>query len=97
MVGAAVAVFAWIRYEGERLVPPAGLGVAAGAAQEQLNTLLHVLLALAVVIVTARGMGAIFKFPHQPPVIGEVIGGILTHESLDNVITSIPCAHREST
>lgn len=46
-------------------------------AAGDIDTLLHVLLALAVVIITARAMGAIFKFVHQPPVIGEVIGGIL--------------------
>ncbi len=42
-----------------------------------MNQLLHVLLALATVIVTARAVGAIFKLLRQPPVIGEVIGGIL--------------------
>lgn len=51
-------------------------------AQTQIDTLLHVLLALAVVIVSARGIGAIFKFIHQPPVIGEVLGGILLGPSL---------------
>jgi Kef-type K+ transport system membrane component KefB len=44
---------------------------------EQINHLLHVLLALAVVIITARGVGALFKLLGQPPVIGEVVGGIL--------------------
>src|SRR5688572_23866030 len=43
----------------------------------QINHLLHVLLALSVVIVTARAVGAIFKLLGQPAVIGEVIGGIL--------------------
>ncbi|MBI1861702.1 MAG: cation:proton antiporter [Deltaproteobacteria bacterium] len=42
-----------------------------------MNHLLHTLLALASVIVTARAVGSIFKFLGQPPVIGEVIGGIL--------------------
>lgn len=44
---------------------------------EKVNHLLHVLLALTVVILTARAVGAIFKFIGQPAVIGEVVGGIL--------------------
>lgn len=78
-VGAA-AILAVIIHFGKGLTAPiptptdlAPIKKAAG----HLDTLLHVLLALTVVIITARGIGAIFKFIHQPPVIGEVIGGIL--------------------
>ena len=39
--------------------------------------LVKVLLALAVIIVTARLLGVLFRRLGQPPVIGEVIGGIL--------------------
>lgn len=46
------------------------------------NNLLHFLLALAVVIATARIMGRVFSIFHQPTVIGEVIGGILLGPSL---------------
>jgi len=64
---------------GKSLMAPAIPGLAPGnqGGPEQINTLLHVLLALAVVIVTARAVGALFKWFGQPPVIGEVIGGIL--------------------
>jgi Kef-type K+ transport system membrane component KefB len=41
-----------------------------------------VLLALAVVIVVTRAMGAVFRFFHQPPVIGEIIGGIFLGPSV---------------
>jgi len=44
--------------------------------------LLSVLLALAVIIVTARIVGAIFSKLNQPAVIGEVVGGILLGPSL---------------
>ncbi len=46
------------------------------------NNLLHFLLALAVVIATARIMGRLFSIFNQPTVIGEVIGGILLGPSL---------------
>jgi Kef-type K+ transport system membrane component KefB len=49
---------------------------------EAAHTMLHVLLALAVVIVTARLLGAVFHYLHQPPVIGEVVGGVLLGPSL---------------
>ena len=44
--------------------------------------LVSVLLALAVIMVTARVVGAIFAKLNQPAVIGEVIGGILLGPSL---------------
>ncbi len=44
--------------------------------------LFHVLLALVVVILTARLLGAFFRRLQQPPVIGEVIAGILLGPSL---------------
>lgn len=44
--------------------------------------LLSVLLALTVIIVTARLAGLVFARLHQPAVIGEVIGGILLGPSL---------------
>ena len=47
-----------------------------GTALWMLDTLMHVLLALAVVIVTARLVGALFSKLKQPPVVGEVIGPV---------------------
>jgi Kef-type K+ transport system membrane component KefB len=43
---------------------------------------LHVLLALVVVILAARGLGFLFSYLHQPPVIGEMIAGIMLGPSL---------------
>lgn len=42
----------------------------------------HLLLALAAVMITGRLMGWLFRRLHQPPVVGEVIGGILLGPSL---------------
>lgn len=49
----------------------------SGEASVKLSLLGNVLLALAVIIVVARVMGYLFKKINQPPVMGEVIGGIL--------------------
>ncbi len=82
MVAAAVFGFLGIQSQGELLSGPPHTPGNVGAIQEQIDTLLHVLLALAVVIITARLVGTVFKFLAQPPVIGEVIGGILLGPSL---------------
>ncbi len=47
------------------------------AAPMVLDTFMHVLLALGVIIIVARALGALFKRLRQPPVMGEVIAGIL--------------------
>jgi Kef-type K+ transport system membrane component KefB len=44
--------------------------------------LINVLLALTVIMITARAMGVLFKKFNQPAVIGEVIGGIMLGPSL---------------
>src|SRR5262249_42278439 len=59
-----------------------GPSFGVGANQSGADTLLHILLALAIVITTARGLGHVFKKLQQPPVIGEVIAGILLGPSL---------------
>jgi Kef-type K+ transport system membrane component KefB len=46
------------------------------------DVLLHVLLAMVVVIIVARGLGSLFRYLHQPPVVGEIIAGILLGPSL---------------
>src|SRR5688572_27820792 len=81
-VCAAVAGFFFIRSIGEELQAPAGSGQPLGLAAEQINTVFHALLALAVIVVTARAVGALFSYIGQPAVIGEVVGGILLGPSL---------------
>src|SRR6266851_5464710 len=73
-----------------------GLGLSApappeGALNESAQTaalhahagdLLHVLLALVAVVALARILGTVFRLFHQPPVIGEIIAGIMLGPSL---------------
>lgn len=86
LVIAAVAIFLWIRSLGAGLVAPApaaGPSLSTQAAGgPPLNVFLHVLLALAVVIAAARAVGFVFRRLGQPPVMGEVIAGILLGPSL---------------
>ncbi len=79
---AAVAGFHWIRGYGETLT--AGGAAQAGKAAVAVvsspfsgNIFIHVLLALTVVLVAARLLGAAVGWLNQPPVIGELLAGIL--------------------
>jgi Kef-type K+ transport system membrane component KefB len=86
MVLGAGVLFLLVRRYGETLSappPPAPLGSAGPAvAVVAPDALLHVLLALAVVVVLGRLLGRLFARVGQPPVIGEVIAGILLGPSL---------------
>ncbi len=86
MLAAAGAVFWLVREAGRDLVAPAlpaeanafGTAVVASAT----HPLLHVLLALAVIIVCGRLVGVFFRYIGQPAVIGEVVSGILLGPTL---------------
>lgn len=85
MITAAVLAFLFINTLGTNLVAaagPVGVRYGAGVASGDVPVFLHVLLALVTVIVAARLLGAIFRHLQQPPVIGEVIAGILLGPSL---------------
>ena len=85
MIGGVVLAFAGIRSWGEKLTAPAapaGPIFGSVAGQVDVSALLHVLLALALVISTARLLGTLFRAAHQPPVIGEILAGILLGPSL---------------
>lgn len=80
MVVAAAGLFWVIRLAGEFLPapPPTGLlrfGVPVAAQSRGLLT--HILLALVVILIFARVLGSLFRRMGQPPVIGEMIAGIL--------------------
>ena len=60
--------------------PAAGLPAAASRAAG--DVLPHLLLALAVILVAARTVGLVFRRLGQPPVVGEVVAGILLGPSL---------------
>ncbi|MFZ5896136.1 MAG: cation:proton antiporter [Myxococcota bacterium] len=84
MIAATIAGFFAVRSLGSSLSAPAAsearFGKAIPAASSEV--LLHVLLALVVVIIVARLLGALFRRLNQPAVIGEVIAGVLLGPSL---------------
>jgi Kef-type K+ transport system membrane component KefB len=86
VVGGSIALFLWVRTLGAGMQAPAAPDgqplFGATGVKDQGHALLHVLLALPVVIVAARCLGLVFKRFGQPPVIGEVLAGILLGPSL---------------
>ena len=90
-VAATIALFFLIRYVGEQLPRPTGDSRAAAAAAappaaqtppEKHAPLPYVLATLAAVILTGRLLGVVLGWTGQPPVIGEVVAGILLGPSL---------------
>jgi K+:H+ antiporter len=79
MVAAAVVVFLLIDTTGAGLVAPDPVAHPEHTppAARDAGTLAHVLLALTAVLITGRLLGLVFRYVGQPPVIGEVVGGIL--------------------
>jgi Kef-type K+ transport system membrane component KefB len=85
MLGGTVVLFLWIRAQGLGLTASPSAGDALfGAPRDshKIDNLFHVLLALGVIIVAARIVGVVFRRLRQPPVIGEILAGILLGPSL---------------
>jgi Kef-type K+ transport system membrane component KefB len=85
MIAATAVLFLWVRGLGSGLSAPSPTGGARfghATSSSHPNVLLHVLLAMVVVIVASRVLGAVFRYLQQPPVIGEVIAGIMLGPSL---------------
>jgi Kef-type K+ transport system membrane component KefB len=85
LLSIGVGGFLAIRHFGAALTAPSAPSTetfGSGVAKLKLDTLMHLFLALAVVITTARTLGALFARLSQPPVIGEVIAGLLIGPSL---------------
>jgi Kef-type K+ transport system membrane component KefB len=85
LIACGVGGFFAIRHLGHDLPAAAPAGpepFGGGDPKLKFDALVHVLLALAVIIVTARLLGTIFDKLRQPPVIGEVLAGILLGPSL---------------
>src|SRR5947209_6957807 len=85
MLVGAVVLFLVIDACGSRLAAPPAPGAGAhgpASARGQPDALLHVLVALAAVLVTGRLLSLLFRYVGQPPVIGEVVGGIVLGPSL---------------
>ena len=93
LVGVVFAFLA-INAVGERLKAPYGAAVATATyAATHVNDLLHVLLALVVVVAAARILGTLFRIARQPPVVGEIIAGILLGPSLLGRIAPVTAGH----
>src|SRR3984885_10717234 len=77
MIGAMIVCYLLIRSYGETLSPAATNAALATRAPAARSAIGHVLLALLIIIILARLLGSAFHYFHQPPVIGEIIAGIL--------------------
>jgi Kef-type K+ transport system membrane component KefB len=84
MVLGTIGAFLLLRGYGERLVAPPAAPVASfvDAPAQPAQVLVHVLVALAAVIVTGQLLAKLLALLRQPPVIGEVVAGILLGPSL---------------
>jgi Kef-type K+ transport system membrane component KefB len=85
MVVVAVALFLIIDAWGRGLRPTAAANQesqGAADATKAPDPLVHVLGALTAVLVTGRLVGRLFRVIRQPPVIGEVVGGLILGPSL---------------
>ncbi len=89
MIAATGAIYLYIRSHGERLVAPEPAAGATGpAAATHSSVLAHLLLALAVITLLARFMGGVFRrYLKQPPVIGEIVAGLMLGPSLLGAIS----------
>ncbi len=85
MLALGVALFFLVRHLGTGLTaaaPQSASKFSTSNEQSPPNVLEHVLLGLFAVILAARLAGALCKRIHQPPVIGEVLAGIMLGPSL---------------
>lgn len=86
MLGTTAVIYLVIRSVGDHLTAPAPLSGQAvfnnGRAPDHVDGIFHVLLALMTVIVLARMVATIFRRFHQPPVVGEILAGIMLGPSL---------------
>ena len=80
MIAAAVTLFIWLSSLGASMAAssPAKRGILGRIGPHEHGAdLFHVLLALLVVLVASRLLGLVFRQINQPPVIGEVIAGLM--------------------
>lgn len=87
-IGLSIALFALIRDHGSTLVAPtpnvspAATSPTSPTSPTSANAFLHVLVALTAIIVLGQVLARLFALISQPPVIGEVVAGILLGPSL---------------
>jgi Kef-type K+ transport system membrane component KefB len=81
LLAGALGLFLLIRSVGEGLSAPAGTGQPVGSAAAG-DALLHVLLTLAAVLALGQVLSRLLALLWQPPVMGEMLAGILLGPSL---------------
>jgi K+:H+ antiporter len=86
MIALAAGLFLAVQHYGQSLTAPPPVAAPPDAVSTArpapANALPHLLLALAAVVVVGRLLGRLFTAIGQPPVIGEVIGGIVLGPSV---------------
>lgn len=79
-IGGAIAVMIWLLDLGRGLTAPTPEGGETGVEEGHIDThevFWKLLLAIAVVIVAARLVGALFRKFGQPQVVGEIVAGVI--------------------
>jgi len=82
MILFAAVVFLLIRTRGESLVAPVSAAVATVEPAATHNVFLRVLMALSAIIALGQLLTRLLAYVSQPPVIGEVLAGIMLGPSL---------------
>lgn len=84
MLAGTAGLYLWIRSHGEGIAAPAPPPGSTGPAAAQHSSLLaHLLLAMAAITLLARFMGGVAKrYLRQPPVMGEIVAGLMLGPSL---------------
>src|SRR5262245_26268324 len=85
MLAGAVILFLVINSFGKNLSAPEATTLVekpAAAGPGKRDGLIHVLVALTAVLVTGRALGSLLRYAGQPPVIGEVVAGIVLGPSV---------------
>jgi Kef-type K+ transport system membrane component KefB len=86
MIASAVGLFLLIVHFGSGMTAPAEVAAAsagtAGKTASHFNALVHVLVAMTAMIALGRLLSRLFRWIEQPPVVGEVLAGIVLGPSL---------------
>jgi Kef-type K+ transport system membrane component KefB len=82
MSAATAAIILVVRKYGDTLVAGSPSAGPAGSSESPSDWLLHLLIALAAIILLGNILAKLFAHIHQPPVIGQVVAGILLGPSL---------------
>lgn len=82
-----IGVFCVVRIYGDSLTAPASARPVGRPVPGQVDVVLHVLATLAAVIGLGFILGRVFRYLGQPPVIGEVVAGIMLGPSLLGAIS----------